>query len=198
MVTAQTGRKLNNALTLTFKTSPEQTLATAVQAKSIGVLFRFRNGGAGRFSLSGEGSELAVDCRKERVTVTTASGEEIGAIVPEGDGAQITTAEGKLLAQVVGHPSDRKSDATWSYPLLDPDGSKLGEVTWIRTVGGSTGLADDIYDTLIGWEQTGTSLKAPSLGAHLVLHQHVDETLGDLLLATCVDVTIGCHSYVRP
>ncbi len=47
------GRKLNNALTLTFRTGPEAELGTAVQAsgdgagKKLGVLFGFKNGGPG-------------------------------------------------------------------------------------------------------------------------------------------------------
>ncbi|MEA2843683.1 MAG: hypothetical protein QOJ69_1354 [Actinomycetota bacterium] len=51
---ARTGRKLNNAVTLTFRTSPEETIAVGAQVGSAAVLLGFKNtGDAGRFTLQG-------------------------------------------------------------------------------------------------------------------------------------------------
>src|SRR5436309_7108018 len=50
VVDARTGRKLNNALTLTFRTSPDVTIAVGAQVGSAWVLLGFKNtGDAGRF-----------------------------------------------------------------------------------------------------------------------------------------------------
>ena len=58
-VAAQAGRKLNNSLTLEFKTSATDTLATAVQKGSAGVLLGFKNGGAGKYVVGNDTGEIA-------------------------------------------------------------------------------------------------------------------------------------------
>ena len=49
----------------------------------------------------------------------------------------------------------------------------------------------------IWWDRAGAPLKVPSLGAHLSLEHSVADDVGDLLLATCVDLSLGSHSFVR-
>jgi hypothetical protein len=81
VVDARTGRKLNNAVTLTFRTSPEETIAVGAQVGSAAVLLGFKNtGDAGRFTLKGPAGELALDCRAERTTVTTAGGNPVAPV----------------------------------------------------------------------------------------------------------------------
>lgn len=193
VVSAQVGRKVNNALTVTFKTSETQTLATAVQAKSLGVLFGFKNGGAGRYTISGgDGAELSVTCDIPRSQVSTDKGSVIGTIEKDeyGDGI-LKAADGTTLARIARQPKDKKSDFAWQHPLADAAGGELGKLTWVRTGG------FDLLNEIITLEMVGGSLKTPSVGAHLVLNQPVPEPLGDLLLATCVDMTVGTHSFVE-
>jgi hypothetical protein len=96
VVSAQTGRKLNNALTVTFKTSPDRRLATAVQAGSIGVLLGFRNGGGGHYKFSGGGRELTVECASPRSQLTSGDGQVVGTIEKD-----------ESAAGVVGPPTAR-------------------------------------------------------------------------------------------
>jgi hypothetical protein len=77
-VAAQAGRKLNNSLNLEFKTSATDTLATAVQKSSAGVLLGFKNGGAGRYVIGGDSGEVAVTCATTRTMVANGSGQAIG------------------------------------------------------------------------------------------------------------------------
>ena len=57
-------------------------------------------------------------------------------------------------------------------------------------------VLDGTQDMYIWWDQAGQSLKVPSLGAHLSLTHPVPEVLCDLLLATCVNITVGTHSFL--
>jgi hypothetical protein len=137
-VAARAGRKLNNGLTLEFKTSATDTLATAVQKGSVGT----------------------------------------------------------VVVRSVGHPGDRRKDATWPYALVDPSGAPLGTLTWIRSVA-SFDLVGELVDGTIWWDRAGAPLKSPSLGTHLVLDHPVDTVTGDLRLALCVDVSLGSHGFLR-
>ena len=201
-VSAQTGRKVNNALTVTFKTSPQDTMATAVQAGSIGVLFGFRNGGSAHYKLSasGGGAELTVDCANPRTKVTDGAGQVVGSLEKDATGNGVLLAgDGSLLARAAAQPMDKKSDFEWQHPLTGPDGQVLGQLTWVRARP-LTGwdVASGLYDMYIWWDRAGESLKVPSLGAHLTLDQPVPPALGDLLLATCVDITVGTKSFIQP
>ena len=196
-VAAQAGRKLNNSLTLEFKTSPTDTLATAVQKGTVGTLLGFRNGGAATYAVTGTGGELAVRCATERTTVADGSGASLGWIEKDhvGDGV-VSRADGTALARVVGHPAGDRKDATWPYGLLDGSGAPLGTLTWMRTAA-TFDLAGEVFDAAIWWDRAGAPLKVPSLGAHLALDHPVDAVTGDLLLALCVDVSLGSHSFLR-
>jgi hypothetical protein len=195
-VVGQSGRKVNNALTLTFRASAEETIATAVQKGSAGVLFGFRNGGSGHYTITGEGGEIVVDCSPKRTT-SSVDGIQIGWIEkgPEGDGT-ISRADGGVAVRIAGQPDAGRQDPTWSYGLSDADGTRLGTLTWLRTAA-TFDLGGEIADMIVWWDRAGQSLKVPSLGAHLALERPVDETVGDLLLAACVDVSLGSHSFVR-
>jgi hypothetical protein len=200
-VSAQTGRKVNNALTVTFKTSPEDTLATAVQAGSIGVLLGFRNGGSGRYKLSvSGGAELTVDCANPRTKLTDGAGQVLGTLEKDATGDGVLLAgDGTVLARAAAQPKDKNSDFEWQHPLTGPDGQVLGQLTWVRArpVTGWD-VVNGINDMYVWWDKAGESLKVPSLGAHLTLDHPVPPALGDLLLATCVDITVGSKSFVQP
>ncbi len=196
-VAAQTGRKLNNSLTLEFKTSATDTLATAVQKGSAAVLLGFKNGGAGSYAIGSDSGGLAVTCATSRTTAADRSGHVIGWIEKDeaGDGV-VRRADGAVVARVVGHPEDQRKDATWSYALVEPSGAPLGRLTWMRTAT-TFDLVGEVVDTSIWWDRAGAPLKVPSLGIHLALDHPVDAATGDLLLALCVDVSLGSHSFTR-
>jgi hypothetical protein len=193
---ASTSRELNNSLTLTFKTSAQDTLATAVQKGSAGVLFGFKNGGSGRYVISGDGGEVIVDCSPKRTTAAR-GGEALGWIEPSdgGDGA-IRRADGTIVANVAGQPAERRREPAWTHGLTDGKGAALGTLTWFRT-GATFDAIGELMDMSIWWDRAGAPLKVPSLGAHLSLEHSVADDVGDLLLATCVDLSLGSHSFVR-
>jgi len=197
VVDARTGRKVSNALTLTFKTSPEDDLAVATQAGGAKVLFGFKNGGRGKFTLAGGGESVTLDCADER---TTARGEAgtVGTIEEEGNGeATFRDASGAVLAIWQGFPYAEHGEATWPYTLLEPDGSTvLGLLRLLRT-SLKFDLLGEAIDTAIWWDRPGQGMKLPTLGARLELRHPVGPVLGDLLLAACVDATIGPHDHLR-
>jgi hypothetical protein len=195
VVDSRTGRKLNNANTLEFKTAENQTLALAVQRGSIGVLFGFRNGGSGAFTITGSGGELHVDCRAARTTVTDAAGAAIGTIEPQPGGAAFKGADGTTLARLAGQPSDQRLAPSYSYGLTDASGGDLGTITLLRSPD-SVSLLNEIDEQYLWRDRAGQPLKAPTFGTQLALRHPVDGPLGDLLLATCVDVALGAHGYV--
>jgi hypothetical protein len=61
----------------------------------------------------------------------------------------------------------------------------------------ATARSGELIDMSIWWDRAGAPLKVPSLGAHLSLEHSVADDVGDLLLATCVDLSLGSHSFVR-
>ena len=197
-LSAQTGRKLNNALTVTFKTAPDVTLVTAVQASSIGVLFGFRNGGHGRYTIPSDAGDVHVDCAVTATTVTRGDGEVIGSIAKDtGGSGLLRAAEGSILARAAPQSKDKHADFAWQHPLTGPGGDPLGQLTWIRSRPTSGwDLLDDLTDMAVWWDRAGEPLKVPSLGAHLTLARPVPADLGDLLVAACIDISIGSHSFV--
>lgn len=200
-LSAQVGRKVNNALTLTFKTSPDTTFATAVQAKSVGVLFGFRNGGPGRYTVTRDdgGGDLHVDCALPTTTVTAEGGATVGTIAKDDAGNGVfRSGDGSLLAIATAQPEDRHADFAWRHRLSGPEGRTLGQLTWIRSRP-LTGwdVVNGLENLYVWWDHAGAPLKVPSLGAHLTLEAPVAAALGELLLAACVDVTVGCHSFTH-
>jgi len=194
-VEARTGRKLNNALTLTFKT-PEQTVALGTQVGSAWVLLGFKNGAAsGRFTLKGNGG-LALDCRARRTTVTTDAGEPVGTITRENDDGIVRDGTGSITARIEGLPQEKARDPTCPYPLFDEAGAPFGTLTLITTAAQPTDLLHDLTEMAILWDKPA-SLKVPTLGTRLQLAHPVDGALGDLLLSTCITIALGPQAFIR-
>lgn len=193
---ARTGRRLNNALTLTFRTSPEETIAVGTQVGSAWVLLGFKNtGDAGRFTLKGAAGELALDCRAERTTVTTAGGSPVGTVERVEDEGELRDGTGKVLARLAGVPKDHSRDPACRYPLRDDAGADLGTLTLLTTAS-RLDLVDELVATTVFWEKSAP-LKVPTLGARLDLHHAVRSTLGNLLLSTCVTIALGPQAFIR-
>ena len=162
MVDARTGRKLNNALTLTFRTSPEETIAVAAQVGSGWVLLGFKNtGDAGRFTLKGPAGELALDCRAERTTVTTAGGDPVGTVVRVGDDGELRDPDGSVLARLAGLPKDHSRDPVCPYPLTDGTGADLGTLSLLTTAA-RFDLVDELVQATVFWEKRPRSKSPPS------------------------------------
>jgi len=195
-VDARTGRKLNNALTLTFKASPEETIAVGTQVGSAWVLLGFKNtGDAGRFTLKGPGGELALDCRTERTAVTSAGGDPVGTVERVADDGELRDAGGSLLARLAGLPKEHSRDPACRYPLTDGAGADLGTLTLLTTAA-RFDLVDELVETTVFWGKAAP-LKVPTLGARLDLHRAVGGTLGNLLLSTCVTIALGPQAFIR-
>jgi hypothetical protein len=194
VVDARTGRKLNNALTLTFRTSPEDTIAVGAQVGSAWVLLGFKNtGDAGAFTLKGTAGELALDCRAERTTVT-AAGEPVGTVERVDDAGELRDAGGALLARLAGLPKENARDPACRYPLTDEAGVDLGTLTLLTTAA-RFDLVEELVEATVYWEKAAP-LKVPTLGARLDLHRPVGPALGDLLLSTCVTIALGPQAFV--
>jgi hypothetical protein len=197
VVDARTGRKLNNALTLTFRTSPEETVAVGAQVGSAWVLLGFKNtGDAGRFTLEGPAGALALDCRAERTTVSTAAGEPVGIIERVDDDGVLRDAGGAVVARLTGLPKDRSRDPTCRYPLSDDTGADLGALTLLTTAAIPLNLTDELVEATVYWGKSAP-LKVPTLGARLDLTRPVGPVLGDLLLSTCVTIALGPQAFIR-
>lgn len=193
---ARTGRKLNNALTLTFRTSAEETIAVGTQVGSAWVLLGFKNtGDAGRFTLKGPAGELALDCRAERTTVTTAGGDPVGTVERIGDDGELRDSGGSVLAGLAGLPKEHSRDPACRYPLTDEAGADLGTLTLLTTAA-RFDLVDELVEATVFWEKAAP-LKVPTLGARLDLHRPVGSTLGNLLLSTCVTIALGPQAFIR-
>ncbi len=197
VVDARTGRKLNNALTLTFKTSPDDTIAVGTQVGSAWVLLGFKNtGDAGRFTLKGAPGELALDCRAERTTVTTAGGDPVGTVERVDDDGELRDAGGSVLAHLAGLPKEHSRDPACRYPLTDDAGADLGVLTLLTTAATGFDLVDELVETAVFWGKAAP-LKVPPLGARLDLHRAVASTLGNLLLSACVTIALGPQAFIR-
>ncbi len=199
VVAARTGRKTSNALTLTYKTSESDTLATAVQKGSAGVLLGFKNGGSGRYTIRSEARDegFVIDCSPKRTTASGESGRPFGWIEKDENGCGVlSTADGVPVARVAGHPKEQTKEAVWPYRLSDASGNALGTYTWVRT-GTKFDLTGELVELSVWWDRAGGPLKVPSLGVQLELEHPVDPILGDLLLAMGVDISLGSHSFIR-
>jgi hypothetical protein len=196
VVDARTGRKLNNALTLTFKAGADQTIAVGAQVGSPWVLLGFKNtGDAGRCTLNGPGGDVALDCRTAVTTATAEAGSAIGTITRKGDDGFLRDGAGGLLARLVGCPKSQSRDPICAYPLFDAAGAALGTLSLLTTAA-TFDLVAELVQTAVYWDKAAP-LKVPTLGARLDLLRPVESTLGDLLLSTCMTIAIGPQAFIQ-
>jgi hypothetical protein len=197
VVDARTGRKLSNALTLTFKAGPEDTIAVGSQIGSAAVLLGFKNTGAtGRFRLVGPAGALELDCQQQRTTVTTDAGEPVGTVERVGEDGVLSDAGGTVIGRLTGVPKERSRDPACRYLLTDDAGADLGALTLLTTAAVPLDVTDELVRATVFWDKAAP-LKVPTLGARLDLDRPVGATLGDLLLSTCVTIALGPQAFIR-
>ena len=220
VVRGDAGRKLNNALTLTFTTGGEEPVATAVQARrsgvvgKMGVLFGFKNGGSGLHELvAADGSKLLVESRAWQSTLVRDGHDQlIGEVQRRPDAISGRTdtdrwREAKLDTSRVHLPDDttlftvaadpeHESDLdAFRLVLVEPSGARLATLAIIRSAAGWS-LAQDVMDDIIWFGKAGQSLPIFILGSLLVFDRDPTPIEGDLALAMCVDICIGHSPYI--
>ena len=187
LVDSRMGRKLNNALTFTYRTGPGEPLAVVTQAKGMGVLLGFKNGGASKYTLETADAQYPIDCAVKASTLTGPDGALIGTVMPDGAGnALLADASGALLATLHGHPYDRRHEPYWPHALTDAAGEPLGTFTVIRASSNIDWLGD-VIDVTIWWGRPGGPLKVPTIGVTLQLDHPVGDVLGDVLMLAMID-----------
>ncbi len=120
------------------------------------------------------------------LTLTFKTSADRHGVLRSGDGAEV--------GRVVAYPKESRADSAWPHQLTDAAGQALGVLTWVRTTG-KIDVIGELTDLYIWWDRAGQALKVPSLGAHLALNHAVADVLGDLV-AACVDMTVGSHSFI--
>lgn len=197
VVDARVGRKLDNALTLTYRSGPGEPFATATQGGGrLGILLGFKNGGSGTHLVEGSAGAgmLRVECLRDRPTVvSTGEGHPVGAIA-RGEGADLVDPSGSTLARLIDDPGGHRGVDAFVLAVVDPAGARLGTFSIVRTLGAYS-LLNDVIETSIWWDRAGQPLKAPLLGAVISLKAPVSGPIGDLLVAACADVCLGLRGY---
>ena len=213
------GRKLNNALTLTFRTGPEAEIGTAVQGsgdgagKKLGVLFGFKNGGPGTHVLrtpAGPGIQV-VSAEQEPTRFLDAAGNPIGEarrVVygtalddADGNASVVTDAAGNVVFRVVPSaagakiPPDSTAPDRWSTDLVDASGEVCGTLDLIRVSAGWS-LGRELLDEAIWFGHAGKPLSLPVAGTALEFLRPPTAIEGDLALGICIDVSVGLRPYI--
>jgi hypothetical protein len=177
----------NNALLLHVKDDQGADLFEVKQKGSAGVLFGFKNGGAGTYVVKAPGGELAVEIGK----VTSCA---MGTIEHSAGHGIVKSKDGTVLATIGGHTGEKRDDP-WVHALTDAAGTSLGSISRLASTPTRHAESD-----LVEWFwqlefPQYTSLKIPSFGVFLELDHPVDAALGDLLVAACVDTALAPRGY---
>jgi hypothetical protein len=197
-----------NALRITFSDGPDSQLGEALQGGADGrgskaaVLFGFKNGGVGKHRLSlTDGRELIVASREgEPTTISDAADAPVGSI-ERGDSSTAMDAVGRTVLTFTANPTEDKTPDLFRIDLHDAGGASLGELAVIRQNAGwkaksflDVVSAIETYEYWMG--HAGQPLKIPLQGTRVVLSRQPSAIERDLLLAACVDITLGLRPYI--
>jgi hypothetical protein len=189
-------RSANNALIADLKDQSGDSIGEAKQKFTAGVLFGFKNGGKGSYTLTC--GERTVNIDVGSTTTITGDGAVLGRIVPSDGAAQVEDSAGAVLARFRPFKG-LKADDPWRHPIESPRGDVLGSMNLMRTH--SPLLSDDDW-AFIDSEVFGinrrptTTLKMPALGTVLQLGSPVEPRLGDLLACATVDFSVLPRGYI--
>ncbi|WP_375501320.1 hypothetical protein [uncultured Jatrophihabitans sp.] len=204
IIAGPVSRKTSNRLRMVFNSGPGDPIATATQSGAdgrgagVGILFGFRNGGAGNHVLEfADGHQLVVGSRDSKPTEITRDGEPF-ATVQRGAPSVASDANGKELVRFTSDPQDAKTPDLFRINLTLPDGRPLGDLDVIRRGPGWTAMRtlDELTGTFYWWDHAGAALKIPILGTRLMLTERVEPVVSEVLLAACVDIAIGLRPYI--
>ena len=191
-VAAQVTRSTSNALRIQLTTPDGRELANARQKGGAAVLFGFKNGGKGDYTLSGAtGDELRIAV--SATTTITRQNTPVGRVAPANGAARFEDGAGTVLAVVQPHTGS-KADSAWHHRILSPADDELGVLTLMTVHTGWTDIQTEATQLLLN--QNVASLKAPSAGVLLQLSAPVAPELGDVLAAACVDFSVLPRGYI--
>lgn len=197
--------KTSNALAISFQDGPGDPFATGVQGagdgkgKKLGVLFGFKNGGTGKHLVTFEdGAQLFVESKDGAPSVLTRADGATVASIQRGETSVALTAGGNEILRFVPDPDGAKTVEAFRLIVSAPDGSQVGRLDVIRTVGGWTvaRAVDAATDLYIWWDRAGEPLKVPILGTRLTLDRPLTPPEREVLIGVCVDIAIGLRPYV--
>jgi len=201
VVRGDIGRKLNNALTLSFAVGEDSTIATAEQGggdgrgKKLGTLFGFKNGGPGRHLITAtSGATLMVESREQQPTLFTVAGAPCGT-ADRGATSVVRDADGATVFTVAAHPDGATTVDAFRMLLFDASGAPLGSLDVVRSLAGWT-LGTELVEQAIWFGRAGQPLKAQVLGTMLSFGRPPTALEGDLALGVCVDCAIGLRPYI--
>lgn len=172
--------RTSRSLEITFHSGPGDPLAVAVRGSSgrtarAAALFGFHTAGTGTHRITySDGSTLLVRSRTTAPTRLTRSDGTAIATIQRGDTSTAVAATAGPLFHFVPAPSDAETPALFRLHVLDRMGEKFARLHVVRASEGDT----------------------PLLGTRLLLCTPPDATERDILLAVCVDITLGLRPYI--
>jgi hypothetical protein len=192
VVAARVTRSTSNALRIQLATPDGTELAHARQKGGAAVLFGFKNGGKGDYTLSSaSGDELRIAVAA--TTTITRQNTPVGRVVPANGAAQFEDGGGTVMAVVQPHIGS-KGDSAWHHRILSPAGHELGVLTLMTVHTGWSDLETEAVQLLLN--QNVGSLKVPSAGVLLKLSAPVAAQFGDVLAAACIDFSVLPRGYI--
>jgi hypothetical protein len=204
VIDGRSGRRLNNALTITFTEGDSPPFAKAQQGAGdsfggkLGILFGFRNGSVGNNELTyADGSKLFIRTRDSRPTAITWAGGIPVATIARGETSSATLPDGTALLSFRPHPTDATLDSMYRMIVLDPAGARVASLDVIRTNEGWDISAEDVLDIVLGnfGGSSNSSLPMPFRGTRLVVYRELSQTERDVLLAACCEIALSARPY---
>ncbi|MEP6477925.1 MAG: hypothetical protein ABJB03_00925 [Rhodoglobus sp.] len=204
VIDGRVGRKLGNALTMTFSSGAANPVATALQGGAAGfggklaILLGFRNGGQGRHTLTyPDGSKLIIPVRDwDPTPITRGDGSPV-ATITRAETSVATLPDGTELFHFGPAPVDAKTSDKYSILVTTPAGEPVAMLEMMRSAAGWISGEDILEFVMEGPinTQTGGALAIPIPGTRMVLYREVEGVERDVLLAACVELGIGIRAY---
>ena len=206
MIEGRIVHKASNALKMTLSDGPGEPLGIAVQGagdgkrSKLGILFGFKNGGAGRHVLTyADGTELGIESKNNAPSVFTRDGAAF-ATVERGDTSIVKGAAGDKILHIFPDPvEDGVTIDAFRMFVRTAQGEDIGRLDVIRRVQGWSlaSIIDAANDLYIWWDHAGQPMPVPLLGTRLALFDTPTPLRRDVLLCACVDMAIGLRPYFK-
>ena len=204
VIDGHSGRRLNNALTITFTEGDSPPFAKAQQGAGdsfggkLGILFGFRNGSVGNNELTyADGTKLFIRTRDSQPTPITRAGGTPVATIARGETSSATLPDGAALLSFRPHPTQATLDSMYRMIVLDPTEAQVASLDVIRTSEGWGISAEDVLDVVLGnfGGRSSSSLPIPFSGTRLVVYRELSQAERDVLLAACCEIALSTRPY---